>query len=214
MPLARQDLELEPLKGNGVPALTKDKLASLARPGTLPTAAPGVREAPGELGGGAGAGSLSASSAYGLSPLRLSSSFLNSFGLKDELDCTRVCDACGCVPAGRQGSSPTQTHHQLCALSQGRAGVTRCRCGLKQALPTEGEMDGGGGHCVTCWMPSPHAEDRHLTHQGLTCQGEGSGTPSPELCYANHGGQVEETCPPVRGEAALGLTGGVRAGGR
>lgn len=69
MPLARQDLVSEPPKGNGVPALTKDKLARLARPGTLPTAAPGVREAPGELGGGEGAASLSWSSAYGLSPL-------------------------------------------------------------------------------------------------------------------------------------------------
>lgn len=130
-------------------------------------------------------GSLSHTSAYGPSPLLSSSSFLSSFGLKYELDCRRVCYARGCVPVGRQGSSPNQMRHPRCALSRGGAGAPCCgvaRGGLcpfgphpwlpREGLWTEEEVVVSQAGC-----PPPQA-DSYLTHiRGSPDKGRGPGPP-------------------------------------
>lgn len=67
-------------------------------------------------------------------------------------------------------------------------------------------MAGGGGCCVTCWMP-PQA-DNYLTRvRGSPDKGRGPGPPVLSRAMQIVGVR-QEACPSVGAEAVLGLAGG------
>lgn len=172
----------------GVPVLTEDKGAGHLPPAPRPQLLLGSwRGLAGWGRQGAAAtprspsGVLSPPLAYGLSPLPWSFAPLNSFGLEDELECTRV-RACACVgvPHWMSGFSPKPNRSSalsiLPGLQHGAEGVSAPSDSAHGCPGRDGGKAGrAGGHCVTCKMLPMQ---RVISHRsGRPAEGRGPGSP-------------------------------------
>lgn len=109
-------------------------------------------------------------------------------GLQGELGCARACAVCGCVPAGRQGSSPRETHPRP-LHSPGAEMVLQLR--------------------VAPWALSVLTPSRGPSHGLGAARQRGQDLPA-EPCYANRPAPgASEDCPSVWGRLHSRLPRGV-----